>query len=427
MMINWLADYLFSFVEIFMSFIFCEAFFEKRPRADKLSYVIISFALAAVVIALNSVRLFSLLNTAIFFIILCFINIFLFNAHPLKIIVIELTYFIIVFLSETVICTTAAQIAGLSAFDVSNNFSGARIAGGVGTKILLATICIGVNKLLGKNRDIGKMAFALGFVGTVILIVLSAVIYYKLAENEEENGMIALLFFLMLALLFSTFIAFVFFMDFQRKNRENELILQQNQYLERSLKEQADTLFLWRQSIHDYKNTILTLDSYIEQNRSDELNKYIHGEKAKLEQCSSFFRTGNPTVDTIINTKYSIARKNKIPFAVNAKMSEKCVIPDIQLASVIGNLLDNAIEAQENENDPFIAVQILTAGELLIIKIVNRCSCPPESLDTAKEGKKFHGIGLKSVERTVRQYSGDFSIKFENETAIAMVIFPNKL
>lgn len=425
MIINWLAEYLFSFVEIFMSFIFCEAFFEKRPRANQLSYSITALLLAVVVIALNSVQLFSLLNTAVFFTILCLINNFLFKANPIKIIGVELTYFAIIFLLQTIIQTISAQLAGISSADVSTNFSDVRILGGIFSKAILCVICFGVNRLKEKNKKFNRKAFVLGIIGTIILVVLSSVIYYKLAANKEENSTMVLMFLLMLALLFSTFIAFIFFLDSQQNKQENDLIRQQNQYLERSLTEQENMLFLWRQSIHDYKNTILTLDSYIDQGRLNELADYIHSEKTKFEQSLPFFKTGNSTVDTIINTKHATARKNGIPFSVNAKIPSKCIVSDIHLATVIGNLLDNAIEAQENDSDPFILVQISTVGELLIIKIVNKCSVPPENYDTTKKDGQFHGIGLKSVEKTVRQYGGDFTLKYENDTAIATVIIPN--
>lgn len=424
--INWIAEYMFSLVESLMSFIFCEAFLKKRSKVKNQSYVVISLVLAAITITLNSVQLFSLVNTAIFFILFCVAGKFFFETSWIKIIGVELTYFAILFLLGTIVQTIAAQLAGMSAADVSTRFSGVRIIGGIISNAILIVLCIGLNKILNNVRSFGKKAFALGFIGTIILIILSAVIYYKLSDSVQDSFMITLLFVLMLALLFSTFIAFIFFLDSQQKKQENELIRQQNQWLERSLTEQENTFFLWRQSIHDYKNTILTLDSYITQNRLNELTDHIRSEKTKFEQSLPFFRTGNSTVDTIINTKHSTARKRKILFSVNAKMPEKCVVSDIQLAAMIGNLLDNAIEAQEKEFDPFIHVQISIVGELLIIKIVNRCSFPPENSNTTKRDRQFHGIGLRSVERTARQYGGDFSLKYENETAVATVVIPNK-
>lgn len=427
MIINWLAEYLFSLVEIYMNFMFFEAFFKKSPRANKLFYTVASAILAVVVIALNSIKLFSLLNTAVFFIIFCLINVFTFKANPIKIVGCELTYFAILFLTGTIPQTILAQKYDMTAADVSGNFSIARTIGGIISSILLAIICIGINKLIGNKKPFNKKAFALGMIGTVILTFLSVVIYYELAANLKENNMIALLFFLMLALLLSTFIAFIFFLDSQQNKQENELIRRQNQYLERSLTEQESMLFLWRQSIHDYKNAILTLDSYIEQNRLNELIDHIHSEKAKFEQSPPFFRTGNSTIDTIINTKHATARKKKIHFSVNAKMPEKCAVSDIHLAVMLGNLLDNAIESQGKEDQPFISVQITTAGELLIIKIINKCGTPPENNETTKKDRLFHGIGIKSVEKTVRQYDGDFSLKYENGTAVVMVIIPNKI
>lgn len=426
-MINWIMEYLFSFAEVFLSFIFCEAFFDKKVlKANKVSYLCIALVLAALIITLNSVQLFSLVNTVIFFVLYCFASKFLFKTSWLKVIGVELTYFFLLFILDTTIMTAAAQISGISAAEVESNFSSARIAGGIGTKILLATICIGINRLLDKNKAFNRKAYALGFGGTVILIVLSAVIYYKLADNTENNGMVVLLFFFMLALFFSTFIAFMFFLDSQRKKQENELILQQNQFLERSLTEQENTFFMWRKSIHDYKSTILALDLYIEQNRLNDLFDHIHREKEKFARDSHFFRTGNSAVDTIINTKHTTAQKNGIAFSVNARLPEKCAVSDIHLATMIGNLLDNAIEAQENELEPFVRVNISIEGDLLIINIINKCSEPLKSGKTSKKDKQFHGIGLKSVDSTARQYGGDFSLYYENETAAATVVIPNK-
>lgn len=428
MIINWFAEYLFSFVEVFLSFIFCEAFFEKKGlMANKLSYLTISFVLATVVIALNHVQLFSILNTAVFFILYCITGKFFFKASWIKVIGVELTYFVLLFISDTIIFTFAAQLAGISTTEVLNNFSDVRIVGGIGTKMLLSTICYCINKLLDKNRTINRKAFALGFTGTIILIVLSVVIYYRLAASKENNGMIILLFIFMLALFFSTFIVFILFLDSQRKKQENELIHQQNIYLERSLKEQENTFLMWKKSIHDYKHTILALDSLIEQNKMRELFDYIHNEKAKFEHGTILIHTGNSTVDAIINAKYSTAQKNGISVMLNVKLSGKCAVSNIHLAEIIGNLLDNAIEAQENEPEPFIHVQITTVGELLIIKIVNKCRMPPEGSESSKKDKQFHGIGLKSVKKTAEQYGGDFSLKYENDTAVATVIIPNKI
>ncbi len=108
--------------------------------------------LAVIVIALNSVQLFSLINTAVFFLILCLADISLFKENPIKIAGVELTYFVVIFLSETIIQTIAGQFSGMSAADVSTNFSEVRIISGMFSTVLLVVVCIGVNKLLNKNK-----------------------------------------------------------------------------------------------------------------------------------------------------------------------------------------------------------------------------------------------------------------------------------
>lgn len=86
MIINWLAEYLFSFAEVFLSFIFCDAFFEKNEsRASKLSYLIIALVMAGIVIGFNSLKLFSMINTAIFFVMFCCSGKYLFKADWIKV------------------------------------------------------------------------------------------------------------------------------------------------------------------------------------------------------------------------------------------------------------------------------------------------------------------------------------------------------
>ena len=216
-----------------------------------------------------------------------------------------------------------------------------------------------------------------------------------------------------------------YFFDAQQKQQEFELARQQTELLERTLKEQENTFSLWRKSVHDYKNTVFAMDSMLKNGQTDKLSEFLERESQELLHRAEYIHTGNMTVDTVVNTKLAVAAEKGITFTVNAAMPEKCAVSDIHLASVIGNLTDNAIEASEKETEPFVEVQISAVQDFLMIKIINKCSSPPGDLSTSKSDKERHGIGLQSVLSIVREYDGEFDLSFEDSKAIAAVMIPN--
>lgn len=226
----------------------------------------------------------------------------------------------------------------------------------------------------------------------------------------------------MLALVITIYFSIMYFFDSQKKKQDNELMQRENVFLERSLHEQENTFSMWRKSVHDYKNTILAIDSLIEQGKLEELGEFIHREREGFEHKAEYIHTGNTTADTVINTKYSTAKAAGISFTVNAVMPEKCVMSDVHLAAVLGNLIDNALEAQSVEDEPYVHVQISSQQGFFIIKVVNKCSSPPETLSTRKAEKQLHGVGLKSVRSIAEEYGGELTLDFDNSAATATVV-----
>ena len=88
-------------------------------------------------------------------------------------------------------------------------------------------------------------------------------------------------------------------------------------------------------------------------------------------------------------------------------------------------LLDNAIEAELEETEPYIHVQIAMVKSFFIFKIVNKCSRESLKLSTNKKKKEFHGIGLKSIRKVADLYNGAFSLELINGEAVAMVMMQN--
>ena len=78
---------------------------------------------------------------------------------------------------------------------------------------------------------------------------------------------------------------------------------------------------------------------------------------------------------------------------------------------ILGNLMDNAIEAGEKTEAPYIVIQIRQINKSLYIAIQNRMEGKMQGeLFTTKKDKKNHGFGLASVRKTVEKYSGHMQI-----------------
>lgn len=103
------------------------------------------------------------------------------------------------------------------------------------------------------------------------------------------------------------------------------------------------------------------------------------------------------------------------------------------MSIIIGNLLDNAIEACLNPsvNDPFIELNILTKVNYLIVEILNSKSnavnTEPESLGngfTTKNDKENHGLGIGNIKRIVKQYEGLIKIEDRKNTFLVHMALP---
>ena len=94
------------------------------------------------------------------------------------------------------------------------------------------------------------------------------------------------------------------------------------------------------------------------------------------------------------------------------------------MANILGNLIDNAIEAEQKEEEPYIEISIKQEKVFLIISIRNKCT-KMEKLDISKTSKRdsqFHGIGLKSVKKLVKKYDGEISLDLKNQEFVVNIL-----
>lgn len=184
----------------------------------------------------------------------------------------------------------------------------------------------------------------------------------------------------------------------------------------------------WR---HDYHNHIQAMKSYVELGRSSELLDYLGELDHSLDRVEQVVKTGNLMVDAILNSKLTLMKGKGIDTDVAVHVPSGIRITDSELCVLIGNLLDNAIEACEQvreEESRFIKIYIDTLQDQLYISVMNGMEGTARKQGTfflsTKPGKEWHGFGLQRVDRIMEKYSGFLDRQSEEGVFATEVLLP---
>ena len=147
-----------------------------------------------------------------------------------------------------------------------------------------------------------------------------------------------------------------------------------------------------------------------------------------LDRVDSWIKSGNLMADAILNSKLSLAQQKKIAVNCKARLPENLPVEDVDLCVILGNLLDNALEACEQipQNARFLRVYLAINGRQLYLSIQNSAK---EELNfnernyiTQKRGS--HGFGMKRVSAVVEKYEGFLNLANEPGIFAAEVTLP---
>ncbi|MBR2715599.1 MAG: GHKL domain-containing protein, partial [Ruminococcus sp.] len=181
----------------------------------------------------------------------------------------------------------------------------------------------------------------------------------------------------------------------EKMELEKGLSLQQNHYIEL-----ANRIEDARRIRHDFKHRITAIHQYLDNDDYDGLKKYCNELQSHNKLDVSIPYTGNPAVDGIMYHYASIAKENNIRFEY--KKINPVNISDVDLCTLLGNALDNAITAcMKVEENPYI--QVISNGEGEGMQLLIRNSYDgvikkdnDRFLTLKSEGD--HGIGISSMQ-----------------------------
>ena len=158
----------------------------------------------------------------------------------------------------------------------------------------------------------------------------------------------------------------------------------------------------------------------------EEADRYLGSMQDFMANPAEYITTGNDAMDSLLN--YKLQRANEILNTVEAKVNipEKLILHSFDLNVVLGNLLDNAIEAANQTEEKELQIAMKLDKGILFINVRNSCRGIADGkiqrLETTKEDVPNHGIGLSNVRRIVEKYHGDMDLVCENGKLEADII-----
>ena len=229
-------------------------------------------------------------------------------------------------------------------------------------------------------------------------------------------------------ILFVVAIAFIFLKN-KMIEKENTTLLLSDEITKRRYQELSDLISMNNQMIHDVNNHFLILQEYARIEGADSVFDYIENIRNDYNVSSRKRWTGDYIVDFILNQKKFEAAQKGIEMSIHTDYGIRMPITESEICVVLGNLLDNAIEAASMVKDEkrWIEIIIGQQNQMLFLKIRNNYTreliIKKGEYQTTKQNKETHGYGIKSVKRIVNRQNGAIRIRTGNQIFEVMISF----
>lgn len=201
------------------------------------------------------------------------------------------------------------------------------------------------------------------------------------------------------------------------------LQLQYEQY-----RQSRESIEMINRKYHDLKHQIGIIRMEQDADRREE---YLSQLEDGVQGYELVNNTGNPILDTILSAKQLYCQQHKLNMTVVADGKSLSALEVMDICSIFGNALDNAIESVEKLPDPekrLINVAVYTKGGLLMIRVENYFETELQPVSggfrTTKRDKENHGYGIRSIRYVAEKYGGSLDISTENHWFSLKVLIP---
>lgn len=180
---------------------------------------------------------------------------------------------------------------------------------------------------------------------------------------------------------------------------------------------------------HDLKHQLTALRAQVDPEHAAAGFEQL---EASVKEYSAQEHTGNPVLDVILTSKVKTCAQHGITLTTVADGKLLSSMSSMDIATLFGNALDNAIEATSKVTEPerrLIKLALHAHGRFTVIRVENYYESALQrddqgDLRTTKSDDRAHGYGVKSIQHIAKLYNGNVSIKTNDHWFTLTVLLP---
>ena len=278
-----------------------------------------------------------------------------------------------------------------------------------------ALLIIGALYILKKPNMTGKTAFRFASIIVIItfisIITLSQQTILFIADDTLDMWMILEVILMMSVSIFNMN------RQYEVEKELARLKTEQAELLERDYTTLNNAYAINAKLFHDFHNHIAFLRHLLSNAKLEEAIQYLDELQTPVQKITKTIWTGDEMVDYIINSKAATAKEHNIQYEAQVEFPRHTNLRSVDLCAILGNLLDNALEAAEQvpeKEKRFIQLTIRRINQMLIIKVEN-IILQDGVLTTSKVKNGLHGWGLKSAQAAAEKYDGTVQTSYKDK------------
>ncbi len=178
---------------------------------------------------------------------------------------------------------------------------------------------------------------------------------------------------------------------------------------------------------HDMANHLTALSGFLDTGDTEQAKEYLHGlQNTASVQAKQYCR--HPAANAVLSAKAAAAEATGLMLEISADLPEKLPLSNLDIAALIGNAADNALEAAQSAADKHITLQVKVYKGVFMLRVQNAYGAPRKQADgaflTTKPDTRAHGFGLKTMGQIVARYGGEIDARAENGRFDFVAVIP---
>lgn len=259
-----------------------------------------------------------------------------------------------------------------------------------------------------------------------LFIVISTDLFLVVSKTHEMKYLI-MFFLIVCGLIYFNIMVFEFIDTYSAKlelDVAQKLIKQQSDSYKMLEVNESEL----RQLKHNIKEHMETMKELLRNNSAGESGEFLNSLNKLSSSVTGVSYTADSTLDAVLNAESRKAAEQNIKYVVKThRLNAPVNIEAVDKSIILGNAIDNAIEACQNLDEKFVVIDIAADDSRIKIRIENS-SMPIDvkgGFKTSKKDSVNHGFGIKSIKNSLRKYNGIYDLTYDDGITVCQILMDN--